>query len=1418
MSNENAKRDLNYRPTLLAITDDANQEIRRLLVDPTTGRLKCTAIITAGAGIQSLNGLTAATQLFATGSTGTDFNISSVTATHTFNIPTASATARGLLSTTDWGTFNAKVGSVATANGISGTVTLGVLTLTLGAITPSTVNGLTLTALATGFSIAGGTTSKTLTVSLDANVSGTNTGDVTLATDHGLNLTNQVLAMGTPSTCTAATTNAVSTTTHTHAITGFLTSVTAHNVLSTTHGDTTADSVVKGDVITGQGTPAKWTRLAFPGTPTGKVLQASATDVVWSTNPLTIGTSASVSGSNTGDQDLSGYALIGQTMYIGTTSHAINRASAAEGLTGITGLTPNADFTLTQNSVAAITSVESGAIVNTLYLKEGNVGIGTTAPGAKLDVAFTQTVAGGGMGIRSTIIQGTNALTGTLRAGYFIATNGNFVSSGVIRGIEVKARAALSDLTGGNVGMLEGVFIDADAKNKTVTILRGAEIIMDGQSGASITTAVGVRISNNFQANIATTSYGLQIYRDSFDYTADIQLSSGGLIGGLNGTLNVKSTGETFIDNLITKFPIIDARYYGAVGDGTTDDTTAISNMLQAYLVANAVFDGAGKTYKLTSTISKTLFSNVKWEIRNFTFTSATVSEPGSEKGVINLTGDETIAAGVWSGTNTLIIKDVSFIDSRVSLGNLDGITINNFNQVFLLRIKAIGYSGTGVLIESSKNVLVEQCFMTDNMYAGLRVGSLDGMNVIGGDYSSNGISAPTYGYGIASSAGDGVNITQHVLITGVISNNNLRSGINFHAGKDVKIIGNTIIGYGYNGIYAVAESGGNTIKDVVIADNFIDGSSNSLTGSCIQVGSSGLLAPAGGNFIIENNNIISGTIAGGNGSSAVFVNFPDTGSQGNSININNNHIFGSSSDAPIIDFHSYGYGNNFVEVKILNNIIHSVATTYAIRAVNIAPYVSIENNQIIVDSGTVTMGIALYNDPTVCNNIDNNQFFGSATYTGLITTLTVAGSSARNNRYLGSIIQDVGAIGWQDILYSPTVASGGTFGLRTQVTQDTNALTGTLRAGYFVATNGNLTSTNGIIRGVEAKARAANSALVGGTVGELNALYGSADAKNKTVTTMRVGYLSMDGQTGATITTAVGLRIANNFQANIATTSYGLQFYVDSFQNTADIQLSSGGLIGGSSGHLTIANTGVVTTTIGIVPDANDGAYLGTTALSFSDLFLALGGVINWNNGDVRLIHSAGELDINTATTKIITGSNARFVVTGPSAGILQIASTDDSAGDQTFQLRGYEFTFLKYLGGRAMYISSVGVVTIDNLAGTGSRAVLADANGVLSAPVSDARLKTNITPIDGSIAMQMLKDPNIYGINYQWADSKKGTDIELGFTAQQFEFYSNLIPGLTFEDNGIKGLNYDKLTVLLWEQNKILLKRIEELEVKLK
>lgn len=72
----------------------------------------------ASGGITTLNTLTASTQTFAVGTSGTDFAISSATSTHTFNLPTASGTNRGALSSTDWTTFNSKIGGSGTTNTI----------------------------------------------------------------------------------------------------------------------------------------------------------------------------------------------------------------------------------------------------------------------------------------------------------------------------------------------------------------------------------------------------------------------------------------------------------------------------------------------------------------------------------------------------------------------------------------------------------------------------------------------------------------------------------------------------------------------------------------------------------------------------------------------------------------------------------------------------------------------------------------------------------------------------------------------------------------------------------------------------------------------------------------------------------------------------------------------------------------------------------------------------------------------------------------------------------------------------------------------------------------------------------------------------------------------------------------------------
>jgi len=69
----------------------------------------CQVVTTLSKGMVSLNNLTDQSQYLATGTSGTDFNIVSSVDTHTFNLPVASASNTGKLSSTDWSTFNGKV-------------------------------------------------------------------------------------------------------------------------------------------------------------------------------------------------------------------------------------------------------------------------------------------------------------------------------------------------------------------------------------------------------------------------------------------------------------------------------------------------------------------------------------------------------------------------------------------------------------------------------------------------------------------------------------------------------------------------------------------------------------------------------------------------------------------------------------------------------------------------------------------------------------------------------------------------------------------------------------------------------------------------------------------------------------------------------------------------------------------------------------------------------------------------------------------------------------------------------------------------------------------------------------------------------------------------------------------------------------
>jgi hypothetical protein len=143
----------------------------------------CQVITTFTTGLTALNGLTTQVQFFAVGTSGTDFNIASSVDTHTFNLPTASGTNRGALSSADWSTFNNKENAITagtTAQYFRGDKTFQ--TLNTSVVPEGTNLYYTEARVNANTNVAANTAARH--------------NAVTLGTANGLSLSTQVLSLG----------------------------------------------------------------------------------------------------------------------------------------------------------------------------------------------------------------------------------------------------------------------------------------------------------------------------------------------------------------------------------------------------------------------------------------------------------------------------------------------------------------------------------------------------------------------------------------------------------------------------------------------------------------------------------------------------------------------------------------------------------------------------------------------------------------------------------------------------------------------------------------------------------------------------------------------------------------------------------------------------------------------------------------------------------------------------------------------------------------------------------------------------------------------------------------------------------------------------------------------------------------------
>ena len=162
------------------------------------------------------------------------------------------------------------------------------------------------------------------------------------------------------------------------------------------------------------------------------------------------------------------------------------------------------------------------------------------------------------------------------------------------------------------------------------------------------------------------------------------------------------------------------------------------------------------------------------------------------------------------------------------------------------------------------------------------------------------------------------------------------------------------------------------------------------------------------------------------------------------------------------------------------------------------------------------------------------------------------------------------------------------------------------------------------------------------------------------------------DGTSGFQLTTdgsgtlswaAAGATIANNTNNRLLTATGNLSINGEAnltFDGSTLAVTGATTVSGALTGSSTVQGT-TITATTAFVPDASDGAALGTTALEFSDLFLADAAVIALGDDqDVTLTHVA-DTGILLNSTNVIQFNDASQNIGAPTNAILDINATDE-------------------------------------------------------------------------------------------------------------------------------------------------------------
>ena len=397
------------------------------------------------------------------------------------------------------------------------------------------------------------------------------------------------------------------------------------------------------------------------------------------------------------------------------------------------------------------------------------------------------------------------------------------------------------------------------------------------------------------------------------------------------------------------------------------------------------------------------------------------------------------------------------------------------------------------------------------------------------------------------------------------------------------------------------------------------------------------------------------------------------------------------------------------------------------------------------------------------------NAFIDAITTTGNITVggnLTVTGTTTTTNTTSQTVSDPIFTIGGSS---PPSSDDNKDRGVQFRWHDGSNAKVGFFgrddSTGFFTFIP-DATNSSEVFSGTQGDFQATNFR---------GALVGNASTATALATARNIGGTSFDG-TGDIVPATITV-------ADTTDTSCSVALFESATGNLAP--KTDGGLsYNASTGTLTA--TGVVGTNItantAFVPDANDGAALGTTSLGFSDAFLADGGSIQFGNDqDITLSHIP-DTGLLLNSTSQLQFNDASQNITAPNATTLDINATDEIELNATLVDVNANFDVSGTFTGGGLMTTGGNIVIPDGGkigSATDTNAIAIASNGVVTfsdAPVFPAgSISLDALDIDGGTAIgEAIVDADLFivdngagGTNRKVAASVLKTYVGVGTVA---------------------------------------------------